>query len=61
MEQVAAVLNRLCWRWLDHRHARRQQRTWVQRLSQVARYHQRRNQAATQSRLRRYQQTEGAL
>lgn len=61
MEQVAAALNHLCWRWLDQRHARQQRRTLNQRLSYVAQYHQRRNLAATQSRLRRYQQAEGAL
>ena len=61
MEQVARALNGLCSRWLERHHARKHQRAWAQRLSHIIRYHQRRNRAATESRLRRYQQAEGAL
>ena len=61
MEQIAAALNGVCVRWLDTRHHRDTGRAAVARQSFVATYHQNRNLAATRSRLRRYQQTEGAL
>jgi len=61
MEQTAASLNWLCARWLERRHCRRKNRTSIERQSYIRIYHQKRNLAATQSRLRRYCQTEGAL
>lgn len=61
MEQVARALNHLCRHWLDSRHARKHHRLLAQRLSHIATYHQQRNQTARNSRLRRYQEAEGAL
>ena len=61
MEQVVASLNWVCARWLERRHFRRTQRNSLHRESFTRIYHQDRNLAATQSRLRRYCQTEGAL
>jgi hypothetical protein len=61
MEQLAGTLNQLCARWLDSRHRHRTGRTTLQRQSFVVIYHQQRNHAATQSRLRKYRQNHGAL
>jgi hypothetical protein len=61
MEQTAASLNWLCARWLERQHTRRTGRNALQRESFTRIYHQERNLAATQSRLRRYCQAEGAL
>jgi hypothetical protein len=61
MEQVARALNSLCRSWLDNRHARKHRRDRAQRLSHIVTYHQHRNLAAKNSRLRRYQEAEGAL
>ena len=61
MEQIAARLNWLCANWLERRFRRRTGQNALHRESFIATYHQDRNLAATQSRLRRYCQNEGAL
>jgi hypothetical protein len=61
MEQIADALNQICARWLDSRHHRDTGRNTLERQSFVVTYHQQRNHAAKQSRLRRYQQAHGAL
>lgn len=61
MEQTADSLNWLCARWLERRHRRRTRRNPLQREAFTGTYHQDRNLAATQSRLRRYRLTERAL
>ena len=59
MEQIADSLNWLCDGWLERRHRRRTGRNALQRESFTRIYHQQRNLAATQSRLRRYCQNQG--
>jgi hypothetical protein len=60
MEQIAASLNWLCDGWLERRHRRRTGRNALERESFTRIYHQQRNLAATQSRLRRYCQNQGS-
>jgi hypothetical protein len=57
MQQTARALNSLCQRWLNRRHHRPPNH----HTAAVIGYHQRRNLAATLSRLRRYRETQHAL